>query len=84
MRGKITVAIVGAGNVANSMHLPSWAKISEAKVVAVCDVNKENAERTAKRWKIPKVYTDFDELLEKEGGAIAVITYARPHQRMHP
>ena len=49
MRGKITVAIVGAGNVASNMHLPSWAKISEAKVVAVCDVNKENAERTAKR-----------------------------------
>jgi predicted dehydrogenase len=73
MRGKIMVAIIGAGNVANSMHLPSWAKIPEAKVVAVCDVNKENAERTAKRWKIPKVYMDFDELLEKERGAIAVI-----------
>jgi predicted dehydrogenase len=78
MRGKITVAIVGAGNVANSMHLPSWAKIPEAKVVAVCDVNKEIAEWTAKRWTIPKVYTDFDELLEKERGAIAVIDICTP------
>jgi predicted dehydrogenase len=60
------VAIVGAGNVASNMHLPSWMKIPEAKVVAVCEVNKENAERTAKRWKIPKVYTDFDELLRKK------------------
>jgi len=78
MRSKITVAIVGAGNVANSMHLPSWAKISEAKVVAVCDVNKEYAERTAKKWKIPRAYTDFDELLEKERGAIAVIDICTP------
>jgi predicted dehydrogenase len=35
------VAIVGAGNVASNMHLSSWTKIPEAKVVAVCDVNKE-------------------------------------------
>jgi predicted dehydrogenase len=59
-------------------HLPSWTKIPEAKVVAVCDVNKENAEKTAKKWKIPKVYTDFDELLEKERGAIAVIDICTP------
>jgi len=57
---KIKVAIVGAGNVANSMHLPAWKKIPEAEVVAVCDVNRENAERTAEKWKIPKIYTDFD------------------------
>jgi predicted dehydrogenase len=78
MKGKIGIAIVGAGNVANSMHLPSWTKIPEAKVVAVCDVNKENAEKTAKKWKIPKVYTDFDELLEKERGAIAVMDICTP------
>ena len=78
MKSKITVAIVGAGNVANSMHLPSWTKIPEAKVVAVCDVNEENAERTAKKWKIPKIYTDFDELLEKERGALAVMDICTP------
>jgi len=46
--------------------LPAWQNVKEADVVAVCDKNRENAERTAKNWKIPRVYTDFDELLEEE------------------
>lgn len=67
---RIKVAIVGAGNVANSMHLPAWRKIPEVEVVVVCDTNREYAERTAEKWKIPKVYTDFDKLLEGEKNAI--------------
>jgi len=63
---KIPVVIVGAGNVANGMHLPAWKKIPEVEVVAVCDTNREYAERTAEKWKVPKVYTNFDELLEEE------------------
>ena len=73
---KIEVAIVGAGNVANSMHLPAWRRIPEVKITAVCDINKEYAERTAKNWKIPKIYTDFDKLLEEE--EIAVIDICTP------
>lgn len=71
--GRISVAVVGAGNVANGMHLPAWRKIPETEVVAICDTNRERAEKTAKRWKIPKIYTDFDELLEKENLAIVDI-----------
>jgi len=65
MKEKLQIGIVGAGNVANSAHLPAWGRIGNVEVVAVCDVNKEFAERTAKRWKIPYIYTDFDELIEE-------------------
>lgn len=65
MNEKVKVAIVGTGNVANGMHLPSWNNIFDAEVVAVCDTNKEFVERTAKDWGIPHVYTDFNELLEE-------------------
>ncbi|MBN1761694.1 MAG: Gfo/Idh/MocA family oxidoreductase [Methanomicrobia archaeon] len=69
MKKERQIAVLGAGNVANGMHLPAWRNI-KAEVVAVCDTNRASAERTAKNWKIPRVYTDFDELLEVEKGAI--------------
>jgi predicted dehydrogenase len=81
MKNKKPVCIVGAGNVANGMHLPSWMKIPEIEVVAVCDRNKEYAERTAKKWRIDSIYTDFDELLEKEqkGAIIDICTPPSTH-----
>ena len=53
---KIKVAVVGAGQVANTIHLPSWKSITEAEVTAICDINKEFAEKTAAEWKVPNVY----------------------------
>ena len=77
MKNKIPVVVVGAGNVANGMHLPAWKKIPEVEVVAVCDTNRGYAEKTAKKWKVPKVYTDFDKLLEEEKDA-AIIDLCTP------
>jgi predicted dehydrogenase len=67
---RVNIAIIGAGNVANTVHIPAFKKIREAKLIAVCDVNKERVEDVARTWKIPHVYTDFAELLEKEEEAI--------------
>ena len=51
---KIDVAIAGCGFVAND-HLAAWRKVSQARVVAVCDLNESTANSTAKRWKIRKI-----------------------------
>jgi len=59
---EINVALVGCGFVAND-HLKAWRKIREARVVAVCDLNETMAKSTAKRWKIPRHYTSFSELM---------------------
>ncbi|MDW8034353.1 MAG: Gfo/Idh/MocA family oxidoreductase, partial [Nitrososphaerota archaeon] len=59
------VIVVGAGKVASRMHLPAWVKIPEVEVVAVCDLNRERAYAVAKEWRIGKVYTDFNEVLEE-------------------
>jgi len=70
MLDRLSILMVGAGDAANSMHLPAWRNIKEADVVAVCDVNRESARKAAENWKIPRVYGDFDELLEKEQAGI--------------
>lgn len=59
------VAIVGTGYAANNIHIPDWKAI-RADIVAVCDINKKNAEKTAKNWGIKKVYEDFESLLKNE------------------
>jgi len=62
--------VVGAGEVANGLHLPAWRNVKEAHVVAVCDVNKQRAERIASHWRIARVCTDFSELLDEAKDAI--------------
>jgi predicted dehydrogenase len=62
----IEIAIVGAGEVVNTLHLPSWKRVRGAKVVAICDINSDAARNMAHRWKIPHYYTQFAELLDRE------------------
>ena len=47
MNRKANVAVIGAGGIANNVHLPSLSEIEEANVVAVCDL-EERAKRLEK------------------------------------
>ena len=58
--------IIGAGYIANLVHLPILSGLNEAKVLAICDEDESKARRTAKRFKIPRMYTDVVEMFEKE------------------
>ena len=61
------VTIVGTGQIAIQKHIPAWLKERhEARVVALCDVNRESGEKAAGRFSIPKVYEDAGEMIEKE------------------
>lgn len=77
---KIRVAVVGAGQVANTIHLPSWKSIKEAEVTAICDINKEFAEKTAEEWKVPNVYQEFEELIKEEKMLIDICTPPVTHK----
>lgn len=63
---KFKGAIIGCGAVANHAHLPSWKKVKDVEIVAVCDPNEEAAITTARRWGIPSVYNDFPGMLNDE------------------
>jgi len=62
---KIRVAIVGAGNICRSAHLPAYKKLNDVEVVAVADKNLERAQETAKMFDIPAAFGSIDEMLEK-------------------
>ncbi|MGW5640525.1 Gfo/Idh/MocA family protein [Streptomyces sp. NPDC003832] len=60
----VRIAVVGAGNIAETRHLPAVAaQNGQARVVAVTDVDRGRAEEFAARWDIPSVHDDLDSLL---------------------
>ena len=50
MKKKVNVGIIGAGGIANGVHLPSLVEIEEANLVAICDLHIEKAESAAKEY----------------------------------
>ncbi|MCR2821237.1 Gfo/Idh/MocA family protein [Lederbergia panacisoli] len=62
---KIRIGVIGVGQIGKS-HLNNYANIPDAEIVAVCDVNEQEARRVAEQYNIPSVYTDFRELLSRE------------------
>ncbi|MFE5323052.1 Gfo/Idh/MocA family protein [Paenibacillus sp. NPDC056579] len=65
MGRKVRIGIVGAGLIGKA-HLRNYAKIADAEVVAVCDVNEREAQNVAEQFQVPHVYSDFKELLKRD------------------
>ena len=63
---KIRVGIIGAGNIAQSAHLPAYAKRDDVEVAALADWNLERAQDAAKKFGVPHAYTTVEELLAHE------------------
>ncbi|MCR2823466.1 Gfo/Idh/MocA family protein [Lederbergia panacisoli] len=61
---KVKVGFVGVGGIA-SVHLKNVSENENAEIVAVCDINEENAEKQGEAYNA-SVYTDFDLMLENE------------------
>ncbi|WP_055107406.1 Gfo/Idh/MocA family protein [Paenibacillus ihumii] len=62
---KIRIGIVGAGQIGKA-HLEQYMEIPGAAVIAICDINLEEARRAAGKHGIAKVYADYREMLEQE------------------
>lgn len=63
---KVRIAVVGLGSIGQSVHLPILSKIPEVEIVAVCDIESSKAEFVARKYEIPRYYTDLEEMLRKE------------------
>lgn len=73
--GRLRVGVVGAGMIAQVMHLHYLAELREMyEVTAVCDVVGENARACAGRYGIPAAYSDWRELIAAPIDAVLVLT----------
>jgi predicted dehydrogenase len=70
---RLRVGVVGCGEAAQILHLPSLDYLHDAfEVVAVCDVSRHVAEAVGDRWRVARRFTDHRALLD-DGGLDAVL-----------
>lgn len=67
MDKKLKIGLIGAGNIASSCHMPGYARMDNAEVVAVCDVKPEKAKALAVKYGIDKVFENYLDLINMPG-----------------
>lgn len=60
---KLNAGVIGCGLISKN-HLMALKNVAAADCVAVCDVERPKAQKAADEYSIPKVYTDYHEMLK--------------------
>lgn len=64
---RLRVAVIGSGLIANVKHIPAWQRLKDqADLTSLCDLDLQQAQRVARKFGIPNVYSDLDELFGTE------------------
>ncbi|MFB3879613.1 MAG: Gfo/Idh/MocA family protein [Armatimonadota bacterium] len=77
-RRKVRVAVIGAGDMANSVHYPSLASLPDVEIAAICDTSEERLNATADRYGIEHRYSDYRRMVEQTAPE-AVCAIGQPH-----
>jgi predicted dehydrogenase len=72
MSQKIRVGVVGTSWWADFMYLPALQSHPQAEITAICARNRGRVEEMAGKYHIPKVFTNYDEMI-REGGLDAIV-----------
>jgi predicted dehydrogenase len=79
MGNRYRVAIIGCGGISRR-HARGLREQPGCKLVAGADVRPENASKLAEEYQIPRTFTDYRELLEKEHpDLVAICTWPGSH-----
>ncbi len=62
---KIRLALIGAGGMANGVHYPSLAEFPDVEMAGICDLAEEKLVATAKKFHIPRTFTDYKKMLDE-------------------
>ena len=76
--GEIRVGIVGAGQITRTRHMPGFQGLPGVKVVAVCNRKRETTARVARDFDIPKIYSNWEDLVT-DPNVDAVVIGAWPY-----
>jgi predicted dehydrogenase len=76
-------AVVGCGAIA-PRHLTAWAELADARIVAVCDANRERAEALGNSFGIDRVFCSMRDLLAAEGSRLDFVDITTPPGTRRP
>ncbi len=74
----VRIAIVGAGQMANSVHHPSLASFDDVQIAAICDTEPNRLRDTADKYGVAGRYVDYRRMVE-EVAPDAVYVIGQPH-----
>lgn len=63
---RIRVAMIGAGSMANTVHYPSLASMSDVEFAGICDLDPVRLQTTADKYRIESRYTDYRTMIEAQ------------------
>jgi predicted dehydrogenase len=76
--GRVRVAMIGAGSMANHVHYPSLASFADIEIAAICDLDPVRLRETADRYSVAARYSDYRRMVE-EVAPDAVYAIGQPH-----
>ena len=79
---KINVGLIGCGGIAN-LHMRVFKSMKNVNVVGVCDLNTDRAKETAHKFRVERVFKDYNDLFElKDLGLVDICTPISTHARI--
>lgn len=69
----LKVALFGLGGVAERIHLPALNRLTDLELAAACEIDPARGEAMRRRFRIPRLYHDPAELIDREKPDIVVI-----------
>ncbi|MCH8942783.1 MAG: Gfo/Idh/MocA family oxidoreductase [Bacteroidetes bacterium] len=80
---KTKVGVIGLGGIAQLVHLPNIAKLSNAEVTAVSEIDKRKLTAIADKFNVPNRYSNYKELLENSDvDAVIIATPTSSHSEV--
>ena len=70
---KTRIGIVGAGGVADRIHLPACRALADAEVVGICDLDPEARRLTSEKFGVPRTFASLDEMLDQARPDMVVV-----------
>lgn len=78
---RFNIGIIGAGEIAEKVHIPSFSSHPDCKIIAICSKNAISANTLAKKYNIPFVEKSYKSLLERNDiDTISICTPTNTHK----
>jgi predicted dehydrogenase len=86
MPERVRIGFVGTGSMGQCAHLKNYATLPDCEVAAIAEIRPELGQEVARRYGVPSVYTDWEEMLaeEKLDGLVVPQPFDRHGQVLPP